>query len=43
MACFRCRMTGEIICDPEEAELRCEVCGCCLKVEDKDEDDSEDN
>lgn len=29
MPCFRCKRTGEMICDAEEAELRCEVCGAC--------------
>lgn len=29
MICFGCVRTGEIICDPEDADLRCEVCGAC--------------
>lgn len=30
-ACFVCVRTGEKICDAEEAELRCMVCGFCGK------------
>lgn len=33
MACFRCVQTGEIICDAEEADLRCAVCGACAAKE----------
>jgi len=29
MACFRCKYDGTVICDPEEAEIRCLVCGRC--------------
>ena len=29
MACMICRRTGERICDPDEADLRCMICGYC--------------
>jgi hypothetical protein len=29
MACFKCRHTGAVVCDADEAEIMCEVCGRC--------------
>ena len=29
MACHRCVVTGIRTCDPEEAEIKCELCGWC--------------
>lgn len=29
MACRICPRTGQRICDPEEAEVLCAVCGMC--------------
>lgn len=27
--CHVCRYTGERICDPQEAQIRCLICGRC--------------
>ena len=35
MSCFRCKRTGEIICDPVQADLACEICGSCAAEEAK--------
>ena len=32
MACFTCKRTGEKICDAEEAEIRCMICGGACKA-----------
>lgn len=37
MACFKCKRTGEKICDAEEAEIRCMVCGYCEREAIKEE------
>lgn len=33
MSCFKCKRTGEKICNAEEAEIRCMVCGFCESQE----------
>ena len=40
-ACFVCKRTGEKICDGEEAEIRCTVCGRCEAERLKEVDDAE--
>lgn len=37
MSCFRCKRTGEKICDAAEAEIRCMVCGFCERKAIKDQ------
>ena len=34
MSCHICKITGIRTCDPQEAELKCEICGFC-KIEEE--------
>lgn len=36
MACFVCKHTGERICDAEEAEIRCMICGRCEREKEEE-------
>jgi hypothetical protein len=36
MTCHICKQTGQRTCDPQEAEIKCMICGKCAAKE-KDE------
>jgi len=40
MSCFVCRHTGQKVCDEEEAEIMCLLCGRCEREADDDKNNS---